>query len=360
MKIVYVIEDFYICGGVERIVSEKANILCSQYGYEVTLLSIYRDTPCQSYPLNEKVKLVELDVPMADKNGKFPKRTLSRISTLLKAAERLNVAIRKINPDIVFFATTLSALLLPLCRTKAKRVFESHSAKIFTPYNKLFFAMERCADRVVCLTQDDAKEYRHAKQTVVIPNFIDAPPHTLTDYGTKKAIAAGRLEHVKGFDRLIDCWKQTADKHPDWQLHIYGDGSCRQNLQQQINHLKLSNNVILCGRCNNMIEKYTDYSLFLMTSRYEGQGMVLIESQACGLPCVTFDFKYGARDIVENQRNGLLVEQDDTEAFCKAMDKMMASETLRKAYGQEARNTLCKFSQNKIMGQWIKLIDELR
>lgn len=359
MKIVYVIEDFYIGGGVERIVSEKANILSSQYGHEVTLISIYRDEPRQSYYLNKSINLVFLDVPMADKHCNAIKKTINRFAVLAEATIKLNNAIRKIKPDVIFFATTLSALLLPLCRTNAKKIFESHSAKIFTPYNKLFFAMERCADAVVCLTNDDAREYHNARKTIVIPNFVDTPHCFVTDYHTKKAIAVGRLEHVKGFDILIDCWKNIANKHPDWQLDIYGEGSCRNHLQQKIDQNNLSNKVKLCGRCNNIMSKYSEYSLFLMTSRYEGQPMVLIESQVCGLPCVTFNFKYGASDIVKNNVNGILVEQSNTAAFCNAMDKMMSSEELRTSYGNEAKRTIHKFSKDIIMGKWIEVLAKL-
>lgn len=356
MKIAYVIEDFYVGGGVERIVSEKANILHSEYNHDVTVISVYHDERHKSYPLAEGVRLVHLGVPMAARGGNAVSRTASRAATLIKAAVRLNRAVSEIRPDIIFFATTLSALLLPLCTAKAVKVFESHSARPFTPYHRLFLPMELCADMVVCLTEEDAAEYRHARHIKVIPDFIPKPPSYVSDYSAKRAIAVGRLEHEKGFDTLISCWRHVAARHPDWQLHIWGDGSRRGDLQRQIDSLGLNGTVTLCGRCDNMMEKYTEYSFQAVSSRYEGLSMTMIEGQACGLPAVTFDFKYGARQIVRSGVNGILVEQGDDRAFTDALIKMTEQEELRAKYGQEARKTFLRFSKEKIMTQWEKVI----
>lgn len=358
-RLVYVIEDFSMCGGVERIVSEKASILCSEYGHEVTIISVYKDDRPIRYDLNENVKTVFLNVPMAKKSGNAAIMTFNRIVTLIMAAVRLNRTVKKINPDIIFFATTLSALLLPLCFTEAKKVFESHSAKIFTPYSRLFYFTERCADVVVCLTEDDAKTFRHARNVMVISNFIKRPAACVKDYGRKAAIAVGRLEHVKGFDILIDIWKDIMTKHPDWKLHIYGEGPLQHELQRRIDSYGLEDNVFLCGRCENMIEKYTEYSLHVMTSRYEGQPMTLIEAQACGLPSVVFDFKYGARDIVTDGENGLIVSLGDTKAFIDALSGMMDSDALRRQYGTKAKAVSDRFCRGQIMDMWRQLISEV-
>lgn len=356
MKIAYVIEDFYVGGGVERIVAEKASLLHSEYGHDVTVISVYHDRRNKSYPLAEGIRLMLLGVPMAARSGNAVRRTVSRTATLITAARRLNRAVREIQPDIIFFATTLGALLLPLCKTKAIKVFESHSARPFTPYNRLFLPMERCADMVVCLTEEDAMEYRHTKNIKVIPNFISKPSSFVNDYSVKKAVAVGRLEHEKGFDILISCWRHVAEKHPDWQLDIWGEGSCRDDLQRRIDSLGLGYTVTLCGRCDNMMEKYTEYSLQAVSSRYEGLSITLVEGQACGLPAVTFNYKYGANRIIDNGVNGILVEQGDEQAFTDALMKMTGQEELRMKYGQEAKKTFLRFSKDKIMKQWENIL----
>lgn len=360
MKITYVVEDFSMCGGVERIVSRKAGILSSEYGHEVTIISVYEDLRPIRYSVDKSVKTVFLNVPMAKKSSNAATTTINRITTLFKAVTRMNKALKEINPDVIFFTTTLGALLLPFCHVRAKKVYESHLARIFNPYNTFFMLTERCADMVVCLTNGDAAEYRHAKNVKVIPNFIEKPSSTVKDYNVKKAVAVGRLEEQKGFDILIDIWKDVAVKHPDWQLHIYGEGPLQQELQRQIDLSGLKEKVILQGSCTNMIERYTDYSLHVMTSRYEGLPMTLIEAQAAGLPSIVFDFKYGARDIIINETNGLIIKQGDTTAFTDALCKVMDNKDIRINYGKNASKLSSGFFENNIMPEWEKTISELR
>ena len=358
MNIIYVIEDYSENGGVERIVSDKANTLSTQYHHNVTLISVYRDNRKEQFKLDDGINLIHLDVPFAKRTTNSIIRLISRLYTIFIAILRMNKVIKGLHPDIIFFTTTLGAILLPFCHTKARKIYESHLARKFNPFNKLFFLTELSAERIVCLTSGDAKEYKYAKRVDIIPNYINDIKSHVEDYSVKKAIAVGRLEYQKGFDILIDCWKEIAKRYPDWKLDIYGEGSCREELQRQINSLQLVDKVKLCGRNNNIIEAYPQYSLHLMTSRFEGQGIVLIEAQACGLPSVVFNYEYGANDIIENEYNGILVEQGNCKKYIEAVMKMMSSEELRKEYGTNALTIgKCYYKEN-IFNRWIKIINE--
>ena len=358
MNIIYVIEDYSENGGVERIVSDKANTLSTQYHHNVTLISVYRDNRKEQFKLDDGINLIHLDVPFAKRTTNSIIRLISRLYTIFIAILRLNKEIKGLHPDIIFFTTTLGAILLPFCHTKARKIYESHLARKFNPFNKFFFLTELSAERIVCLTSGDAKEYKYAKRVDIIPNYINDVKAHVEDYSVKKAIAVGRLEYQKGFDILIDCWKEIAKRYPDWKLDIYGEGSCREELQRQINSLQLGEKVKLCGRNNNIIEAYPQYSLHLMTSRFEGQGIVLIEAQACGLPSVVFNYEYGANDIIENEYNGILVEQGNCKKYIEAVMKMMSSEELRKEYGTNALTIgKCYYKEN-IFNRWIKIINE--
>ena len=356
MNIVYVIEDFSENGGVERIVSMKASLLASRYGHQVSLISVYHDERLEKYLLDERVKLYHLDVPFAKKTCGKVAIMLSRIRTLYLAVKRLNRLVDQLHPDAIFFATTLGVLLLPFCRTKAKKIFESHSSRLFTPYHKFFWLSEHSADAVVCLTKDDAQQYKHAKKVWVISNFISLPDKHVVNYGIKRTIAVGRLEYAKGFDLLIDMWTEIAKQCPDWQLDIYGEGSQHAILQKQIDDSRLNKQIKLCGRSERIMDVYPDYSLHVMPSRYEGQPMVMIEAQACGLPSVAFDFQYGARDIIQDGVNGILVPQGDKNAFVEAVVRMMQSEQQRQSMGQVAQKMSEQYSQEHIFGQWLKLL----
>lgn len=358
MNIIYVIEDFSENGGVERIVSDKANTLSTQYHHNVTLISVYRDNRREQFKLNDGVNLIHLDVPFAKRTTNSIKRLISRLYTIFIAILRLNKEIKELNPNIIFFTTTLGAILLPFCHTKARKIYESHLAKNFNPFNKLFFLTELKAERIVCLTSGDAKEYKYAKRVDIIPNYINDVKSHVQDYSVKKAIAVGRLEYQKGFDILIDCWKEISKEFPDWQLDIYGEGSCKEELQHQIESLKLGDKVKLCGRNNNIIDTYPQYSLQLMTSRYEGLPMTLIEAQSCGLPSVVFDYEFGASDIVYNGHNGLIVEQGNKVHFTEAVKKIISSEELRKKYGINALEIGKCYSKENIFSRWIKIINK--
>lgn len=358
MNIIYVIEDYSENGGVERIVSDKANTLSAQYHHDITVISVYRDNRKEQFKLDDGVNLIHLDVPFAKRTNNSIIRLLSRLYTIIIAIKRLNKEIKQLHPDIIFFTTTLGAILLPFCHTKARKIYESHLARNFNPFNKIFFLTELKAERIICLTSGDAKEYKHAKRVDIIPNYINEVKSHVEDYSVKKAIAVGRLENQKGFDILIDCWKEISRQYPDWQLDIYGEGSCREELQQQIYSLELGDKVKLCGRNYKIIEVYPQYSLHLMTSRYEGLPMTLIEAQACGLPSVVFNFQYGASDIVSDGCNGLIIEQGNRKLFIEAAMKMMSSEELRKEYGNNAIETGKRYSKENIFRKWIQIINE--
>ena len=359
MNIIYVIEDFSSRGGAERIVSEKANTLSTLYNHKVTIISLYHDNRPQAYKLDDNVNLLHLDIPFAKKTNNHVSRLINRLIVMIIAIKRINKALRQLNPDIIFFTTTLGAILLPFCCTKARKIYESHTSKQFNPFHQLFFLTELMADTIVCLTEDDRNNYHLTKNCIVIPNYVCNISKYVNDYGVKKAITVGRLEYVKGFDILIECWKEIAKQYPDWQLDIYGEGSCREELQQQIDSLELGDKVKLCGRNDNIIEVYPKYSLHLMTSRYEGLPMTLIEAQACGLPSVVFNFQYGASDIITNEYNGLIIEQGNSKRFINAVNKMMLSEVLRKEYGKNAIIIGKRYSKINIFNKWIQLTDNI-
>lgn len=356
MKIAYLIEDFAVKGGAERIVAQKANHLAADYGHDVTIVSVYRDGRPPAYPLHG-VRLISLDVPFAA-HGDVTSKLLSRTRVLVQAATRFNKAMNTLQPDIIFFTLSLGALLLPLYRGKAKRIFESHLARKFTPYNTFFKLTELKSDAIVCLTSGDAKEYKTARRIEVIPNFIDKPKSYVKDYAVKRAVAVGRLEHQKGFDRLISCWKAAVKTHPGWRLDIYGEGPLRDELQRQIDSFRLQETIKLRGTCADMADRYAQYSLHLMSSRHEGLPMTLLEAQAAGLPSVTFDFEYGAADIVTDGVNGFLVPQGDTRTFTERLAEMMDSEDLRAKFGTEAKETAKAFFTENIMWKWEELIKE--
>ena len=184
MNIIYVIEDYSENGGVERIVSDKANTLFTEYHHNVNVISVYRDNRKEQFKLDDGVNLIHLDVPFAKRTNNSIIRLLSRLYTIIIAIKRLNKEIKRLHPDVIFFTTTLGAILLPFCHTKARKIYESHLARNFNPFNKLFILTELMAERIICLTSGDAKEYKYAKRVDIIPNYINEVKSHVEDMAT--------------------------------------------------------------------------------------------------------------------------------------------------------------------------------
>ncbi|MCD7900834.1 MAG: glycosyltransferase [Bacteroides sp.] len=167
------------------------------------------------------------------------------------------------------------------------------------------------------------------------------------------------MSKVKGFDILIKAWVKVHSYCPDWKLKIYGKSVEKEILVKLIQDLNLSKVVALYDPVTNIQEKYLASSLYVLSSRYEGFGMVLLEAMSCGIPCISFDCPYGPRDIIRDGIDGILVEKENIELLADAIIKLMIDNDLRKSMGQEALNNVEKFKIDQIAKQWNELFHEL-
>lgn len=168
----------------------------------------------------------------------------------------------------------------------------------------------------------------------------------------------GRYVPQKGFDRLISAWKTVSERHPDWTLRIYGDGM-RKQLQQQIDALGLSASCILEHSVPNIADKYCDSSILALSSRFEGFGMVIIEAMACGVPPVSFACPCGPRDIIDDGKDGLLVENGDVEGLAEKICYLIENDDVRKEMGRQARKSVERFKMEHITQKWRELFESL-
>lgn len=221
------------------------------------------------------------------------------------------------------------------------------------------------SDRNVTLTKDALEVYNSRfprKRNIQIYNPID--PLLLQTTGnyqsqSKKIISVGRLCYPKNYDRLLKISAVVLPKHPDWQWDIYGDGVLRQEIEQLIIEMGLQNRVFLKGQCANIYEKYREYAFLVMTSRYEGFPMTLLEGAANRLPLIAFDVPTGPSEIITDGKNGFLCSSDSDAEMIQAIETMISDQKLRERFSIESRATAEAFSMDRILPQWQALFDEL-
>lgn len=379
MKIVYVIDSLASRGGAERILSDKMSYMAEHFGYEVYVVTCYQNTQTDPniYPLSDKVKQINLSIHYyAQYHYRYPMRLWVKYSIYRRLKRGLIATVQKINPDVLIGLGYFNADLVCGIKCNAVKMVESHEARIFTMSdkglhrsyfsrkfmkyyrNRYFRHVEKKADVVVTLTNGDAKEWTKAKRVEVIPNFTVMPVVRMSSCESKRVIAVGRLEWQKGFDRLIDAWAIVNRKHPDWQLDIFGSGSLEASLKQQIASLGLSH-VSIHSFTSNISMEYSDSSIFALSSRFEGFGLVLLEAMQNGLPCVTFDCPFGPSDVVADNVNGYVVKDGDVPAFAEGLCRLMEDDSLRSSFSHASVERAKIFDKDVVMARWKALVEEL-
>ncbi len=340
MKIVFIINSLEGYGGTNRVATLLANELAKSYC--IIILSKYASL--NSYELMLNVKDI-----------KFKGNQL----TFLNSCRHY---ILHEKPDIVIIHTMskLTPMLL-LTGLRSKQVwslehtsFEFHSI-IFKLLRKTLYGR---LQKIVVLTKADFNIYLNYYTSVkLLPN---ASPLKLSDQlysvASKKIISIGHLIHHKGFDRLIRAWSHIERYFPKWSLDIYGDGPDRLVLNKLIVSLKLKNIYIKPPTVDIKIV-YDTASFYVMSSRFEGFGMVLIEAQSRGLPIVSFDCPSGPAEIVNDGVDGFLVDNGNVQLLAEKMIYLMENDQIRQQFSQRALVSAKRFEVSSVIGQWKSLID---
>ena len=216
--------------------------------------------------------------------------------------------------------------------------------------------------KIVVLTSKDKEcydKYLPSEHTIIIPNPVVLSEKFVSPLDCKTAIAVGRIQHQKGFDTLVDVFKNVHEKHPDWKVNIYGNGNLRADLEKQIADSLLAGVVNLMGCSNEIYKKLRESAFYIMSSRFEGFPMVLIEAQSQGVPAVSFDCPNGPSDIIQNGVNGLLVENQNKKALYDGICYMIEHPEKRKIMGMAALENVEQYGSVVICDVWKKLFKEI-
>lgn len=214
------------------------------------------------------------------------------------------------------------------------------------------------ADKLVLLTQSDRENYSQRRKNIcVINNPLSFFPDKKANLENKQIISIGRLTKQKGFDYLIEAFSIFSKKNPDWTLKIVGDGELRDELNILISRNNLINKVELVGsvKGKDIMPLLFESSMFVMSSRYEGLPMVLLEAMICGVPPISFDCPYGPKDIIKKDC-GILVENGNISALADCITELAVNKGKRILYGKNARKEAARYDIKNIIGQWIGII----
>lgn len=379
IKIAYIYTALTSLGGVDRVLTIKANYFADILGYEVYIITDSQAGRPPVFPLSPKVHHIDLETDFDEQyHYGIIKRYFCYRKLMKQYHKRLERTLYEIKPDIVLTTCGRDLDFLTDIKDGSKKIGESHTVKqscrnlhlmearggiykIVAKYwrRKQENAMKKL-DALVVLTNHDAESWKTVKDAFVIPNPITCNNTTISTCNYKKVISVGRLSEEKGFDMLIDAWKIVAKKHPDWELNIYGEGQLKNSLESQISKNKLCMSLHLCGPTKNVMEKYAESSIYVLSSRFEGFGLVLVEAMSCGVPCVSFNCPHGPAEIIENDVNGILVENGNVVALANAIEDLIVNENKRIEMGKKAHEMVQKYSQDNVMEVWVELFNKLK
>lgn len=374
-KIVYCTPALYMAGGVERVLTLKANYFAEQYGYDITIVLTEGKNKPLFYPLSDKVKVVNLDINFEElwkcsffrkifiylRKQRIFKKKLTSLLIQLKPDLTISLLRREINfiTDINDGSKKVGELHINRANyrnfdVKDSNVLKSLFSKIWS--YSLVGKLKKL-DKLVVLTERDKEAWVELDNVISIPDPLSFTPSSISELKNKKVLAVGRYSHEKGYDMLLNAWKTVSSKFLDWSLYIYGDGD-HTYLDNLIKELDI-HNCFLCGRTLDVEKEYLSSSIFVCSSRFEGFGMVILEAMACGLPIVSYDCPWGPSAIITNMKDGYLVENGNVDALADSICKLIENLELRKEFGNNAQKNVLRFSRDNVMHQWVDLFESL-
>lgn len=371
MKIVYCLPSTYRMGGVERIISGKANML-SEMGYDVSIITTDQQGKQPYFKIKDKVMCYDLAINYSqNKQRSFIKKLFYFFYNPYLHEKRLKKLLMELKADIVISTFFNEMSILPQIKDGSKKIVEFHFCRpmfCFTKRKGLLgyvddFMMYKNIrtlqkyDRFVVLSQEDAQNWKELKNVAVINNVCTIEIVERAKLKERRVISVGRYESPKGFDRLINAWALITQQVPGWTLHIFGEGSLRPILTKQIKDLHLESSVFLDGISDNIGKELSNSSIATFTSIHEGFLMAIVEAESVGLPVVSFDTPCGPKDIIRDGEDGFLVKNGDIETFGKQLLSLMQNDGLRERMGEKAIENSKRFTQEAIIPQWISLFE---
>jgi glycosyltransferase involved in cell wall biosynthesis len=367
-------------GGTIRTVLNLAGYLSTHYDVEIISVLRHRREPFFAFPSGVRVSFVDdgfaqrarLQQRLRDTLRAMPSVLVHECDYAFPASSawtdiQLLRKLRSLDPGVLI--TTRPALNLIAAQCAPAHVvtvgqehmnFESHPEPLRDAIRRTYGRLNALA----VLTLDDLRDYGQLLEssgtTVArIPNALPEMAGECSDLTERIVISAGRYTPQKGFDLLIKAFEPVAKAHPDWVVRIYGAGKAQPALRKMIIDRELYNNVFLMGPTDRLGKELSKASIYALSSRFEGFGMVIIEAMSKGVPVVSFDCPRGPAEIITPGHDGLLVPNRDVEAFTAALMQMIEDDEGRRRMGSAAVATAKLFQLECIGAQWDALLGQV-
>lgn len=347
-------------GGGERVAVSLANELTKKY--EVHLIGITTKQSDLFFGINSQVKY-----------SNFFDHRVRLSKNILKISKMLKKYFLDNEIEVAFGIGIFSNIFLSLSGIgiSTKVVLCDHTNSI-TANRELSKKVQRyvgtkLAGKIITLTQEDRKNYirKYGISENRIAYIYNWKENRLSNIPyndeSTKIVTVGRFDYQKGYDYLIQVAKKVLAKMPDWTWEIYGSGKQDEvdKIRDLITENDLQDKLVIKGLEKNQDLIYGDKGIYVMTSRYEGLPLVLLEAQQYNLPIVSFRCPTGPSEIVEDGVNGYLIDCYDTDKMSEKLLELMKNDDLRQSFSDHAKDTMDKFDKNKILNQWIELIETI-
>lgn len=375
LKIVYITPALYMAGGVERVLTLKANYFAEHFGYDITIiLTEGKDKPI-FYPLSPKINVINLDINFEELwTCSFIKKIFVYLRKQRIFKQKVTDLLMHLRPDITISLLRREINFITDILDGSKKIGELHVNRAhyrnferdgFNPIKTVFawFWMHSLVnklkrlDTLVVLTEADRRAWPELNHVEAIPNPLFEMPSPPDVPSEKRVIFVGRYSYEKGLDLLLSAWAMVQRACPDWRLEVFGDGdpapydAMLYDLGIDMRRCHLN------GRTTNVLLEYARSQLAVCSSRFEGFGMVIIEEMACGLPVVSFDCPWGPRSIISDGEDGLLIENGDVKKLAAGIIRLIRNEPLREKMSKAAKGSVHWYKLEYIAEMWRNLFD---
>ena len=357
-KICFLIGDMNLSGGTERVTSIIANELSKQH-YQVSILSLS----------NGKDSFFKLDASIT-LHSLYSKK-VSMKKNFLGCCLKIRKFVQSNHIDTLIVVDSISCVFTvpALLGLKINHICWEHfnfNVNLGVKFRDIGrkWAAKYC-DYIVTLTKRDKELWLvglslNNTNAKIIPIANPTPYENMNhtpSLSSKTVLAMGRLTYQKGFDMLIEAWAQVCESNSDWTLKIVGSGEDNDKLKQQVLDLNLSNRVEFIPVTSDVVSYYKNASIYCLSSRFEGFGMVILEAQSFGLPIVSFDCDCGPSDLIYDGVNGLLIEKDDTRLLAESIIRLMDFNEIDYRKVIEFNKVFSKkFYVSNLITEWILIV----